>query len=252
MLIVTREQIDALATAALRNFEFEMVEHLRVFVPGAAESAGVERVRAAVRLGIERAAGYGITQRGPVRSYLEMCAALGCGFDTDPLHPWAADILSGPDRASPMARAHRLFERFVDHLERVNGPDNNLALAALRRLGALARNPRPPSVDGSPDAMLTVLQALHPEKAAACGTPALLALIGQGAALAAERGYPAPRGAAVCTLLMFVLGHRFPEDPLLPWFALPAEEGAPANRLQQLERRAIVYLEAALIRQEAV
>src|SRR5262249_6230287 len=108
MLRVRVEQVKVFEQAALQAFEDEMVLYLGDFTPKLAKIAGEEGLRQTARSGIERARGFGLTKRGAVRSFLEMKVWFGCDFDTDPLLPWAREVLTDEEIDDQVVRAMRL------------------------------------------------------------------------------------------------------------------------------------------------
>src|SRR5262245_45441568 len=87
---IRREQMEAFHTVALAAFEDEMVVHSKEFSPRLCEVIGEEQLRVALRAAMDQAGGYGFTNRGPVRLFIEMRFLFGSAFDTDPQYPWAA------------------------------------------------------------------------------------------------------------------------------------------------------------------
>ena len=86
---IRKEQMAALDRAALKAFEDELVRHLQDFDPKHTTVLDEDGVRQVIRLGMERAAKYGLTNRGPIRFYIELMFLFGSDFDTDPWLPWA-------------------------------------------------------------------------------------------------------------------------------------------------------------------
>lgn len=97
MLIVRDEQLESLSSAMLRSFERRMAEHLWHYFPEECRRAGDERVRAAIRQGVARAARYGIVSELDVARYIDLSVVLGLDFDSGRRHPWAKEILNRPD-----------------------------------------------------------------------------------------------------------------------------------------------------------
>lgn len=63
-----------------------------------------------------RAARYQLDAPPALSIYALHAFMLGFGFDTDPLHPWAAQALSAPDCPSPQDRVARLWDAAMQHL----------------------------------------------------------------------------------------------------------------------------------------
>lgn len=97
MIVIRREQMEALSKASQRDFESRMIKHLKEFFPEECRRAGDERVLAAIRQGIVRAATYGITMEADVARYIDLSVVLGLDFDSGRRWPWAKTILNKPD-----------------------------------------------------------------------------------------------------------------------------------------------------------
>jgi len=119
---------------ALQNFENEMVEHIKEFTPQHSSEIGDIAVRKVVQVGIDRAREYDLTNRGPVRFFIEMMFILGCSFDTDPQYPWVKKILKdSAETSDQMKRADSLHIKLIDYMEKVIGPENKHEQMAYER-----------------------------------------------------------------------------------------------------------------------
>ena len=207
MLIIRQEQMDTLRAAAMGAFEEAMTEHLGGISPFLLNAVGPEQLRKAVRLGIERAAGYGFDFRGPVRLYLELMLLFGSYFDTDPQYPWAAEILADRDSGPQMQRAARLYEQALDYRRQVVGPEDAHTLNALKNIRAFASQPLSFAPDDLVSAMLGEIALIYPEKAAYVGHEGLVALIRKAGQGARNMRFGSPSDMALVVLLMLVFGH---------------------------------------------
>ena len=249
MLVIRPEQMDAFRSVARRGFEDEMVAHLAQFSPPLFEAVGEEQLRTAIRLGVGRAEGYGLTFRGPTRLYLELMLLFGSHFDTDPQYPWAAEILGEQESGSQMDRAERLYERVVDYRRKVAGPNDVHTFQALRNIAVLARQPLAFSMENLPAAMRQEVWRIYPEKAAYVGDAALEALIQKGIGGARRQRFATVRGTALVIVLMLAFGHGCGADPLYPWIArtLQDEKIVDAEaRAKRLETKALTWLSHVL------
>jgi hypothetical protein len=243
MLEIRPEQIKAFEETALRRFEDEMVRHLMELAPKHCEAVGEAGVRQVIRLGIKRGAGYGLTNRGPVRFYIDLMIMLGSDFDTDPQYPWAAAILKERELPDQMERADRLFEKSQDFAQKVFGPDYCLEKAAVRRAGDVKFEDLPVSIDPSGGQLAGHLERVFPEKARYIGAPAIRGLAMKAIGLAQQHGLARDRGPTVLAGLMFAFGHGIVTDPQFPWVAatLNNEKQDTATRTERLFRRAMTY-----------
>ncbi len=249
MLVVRQGQMAVFARAAIENFEREMREHLKTFTPKHCEVLGDDGVRRVVQLGRGRAGAYGFANRGPVRLYIELMFMFGSDFDTDPQYPWTAQILAANNGVDQMTRADRLYEKTLDYLEKVAGPDNEYAKAALRRV----KEQRLDAVRASPGSLeteaLSRMKQNYPEKCQYVGDAALRALIPRGIESAKQHGVATDKGSILFIALAFVLGHGFASDPQFPWIesTLKNDHITDADRrIERLYSKAMTYLDHVL------
>lgn len=249
MLVIRQEQMEVFRAAAARGFEGEMAAHLADFSPWLFAAVGDGPLRKAIRLGTDKARGYGFTDRGPVRLYLELMLLFGSHFDTDPQYPWANAILKDVDGGSQMDRAERLYRRAMDYREKVAGPDDANTLNAFRNILVLARQPLSLAGSDFATAMRRELALTYPEKVAYVGDEGISALIRRAMEGARMQRFSTPRGMALVVVLMFAMGHGCGSDPLYPWIAQTLRDDTikePDARAARLEARGIAWLERVL------
>ena len=249
MLVISKEQMGVFREAAFHAFENEMLDHLDQFSPPLFKAVGVEQTRKVIQFGMEQARHYGFTLRGPVRFYLDLMLLFGSHFDTDPQYPWAAEILSDQHAGTEMERAERLYEKTMDYRQKVVGPEDAYALAALRNIAIFARQPLALPPDNFIPAMLQEIARIYPQKAAYVGHEALEALIRKGLGGAQRQRFSTARGAVLVIILMLAFGHGCGNDPLYPWIAKTLMDEAivdPEERANRLERKALIWLEHVL------
>jgi hypothetical protein len=244
-------QLETFERNALRQFEDEMVVHLKKFHPSHASAAGEEGLRRMIRTGIERAKAYGFTLRGPVQFYLEQMMIYGHDYDTDPLLPWAGRAL-GSGGPNELDRADRMHELALDYHARAVGPNGEKEQAAIRRL---LKDPVPTWLSGnlSEAGVEARLREVYPEKCAAAEPNALRTVIGVSRCKALDRGLPASTGGLVFAALSVALGHGYLMDPMYPWVAeiLKETEGQLSEqRVGKLAIRAMGFLSAVLAEHE--
>jgi hypothetical protein len=249
MLVIRKEQMEVFEQAALRTFEDQMVEHLKEFAPKHCEVLGESGVRQVVRLGMERARRYGFTNRGPVRFYLESMFLFGSDFDTDPQLPWAGEILKDPTIWDQTVRADRLYDRVMDYLNQVAGPDCEYAKEALRKASRQRFEGVPVSDENFENKVIARLNEVYPQKCAYIGEAALRTLVRRGNFLAERYSVSIDAGVVLFIGLMFALGHGFARDPLFPWIERTLNDTRidnPNKRVERLHSRAMTYLSRAL------
>jgi hypothetical protein len=258
MFLVQRTQISAFEQAARADFEEEMADRCRALSPGHCRALGASRLRPAIHRAVDAAAAHGLTERGPVRLYIELSLLFGSGFDSDPQLPWAAEQLARDELLDQLIRAEALYERASAYLRRVGEPDSASARAALLRLAAIGNDAPailPEGLDATaPEPAPALLHALttearrsmeqaYPAKCAYVGPEPLERLAASAVARAwAHHGLRTPRSLVLMALLQFAFGHRCAEDPFHPWIgeALAGDEAQ-----ESLEREATRWLRAA-------
>lgn len=250
MIRVHPKQLEDMAQAlALEQFEDDMLVHLHGFSPRHAEVIGDDWLRRVIALGVERARAYGVTDVGLLRFYVELMFMFGGAFDTDPLQPWAGEILRDPAILDQETRVDRLYDASIAYLDAVDGPDSAFSIRAMRALLAVLRDGDAVPRLRVEDVALETIARVHPERFAYLGEPPIRALVRRGPEAAARLDLGTDEGIALTTGLMFAMGHGFADDPLYPWVQAtlrdPAIKG-PERRAARLRRRVGIYLDRAI------
>jgi len=144
-----------------------------------------------------------------------------------------------------MGRAAELHTGLVHHVRQILGPANSYAKAAIARLREMSSATALPAGADINDGLLNLLASVYPQRYHTIGERALQAMVQRAIALAASLGLLPERGAALCAVLMYELGHRCFDDPLLPWLgqALRRQRDDTAQlRTDRLEHKAGSYL----------
>jgi hypothetical protein len=249
MITIRPAQMKTFEDAALRQFEDDMVSHLKAFAPEHCAAIGDDAVRQVVRTGMDKAQRYGLTNRGPVRFFLELKILFGSEFDTDPHLPWALQTLNDPKLPEQMAKADRLYERFLKYEQEVAGPNSENALEALRRTRAQRIDDLPPLGRPFETEVLARLRSVYPAKCAYVGEPRLRALLVFSQQLAEKHALLAGPAVALFTGLAFALGHGFIQDPLYPWVAdTLGNDAIPemSKRVERVHSKMMTYLDGVL------
>jgi len=230
---------------ARRNFEQEMYEHVREFSPELARAAGDKNVVTVIAMAIDRAERYGLTNRGPVRLYLEMMLTFGSNFDTDPALAWAGRTLSD-QLTDQKTRAERLHSLAQDYLARVAGPNDELTVAALRRVRSVSPESFEAATGPFDERMLRLLRTVYPEKCAFVGQAALDALFLEGKSISTDLGLTKEIAKALVIGTMFAFGHGVTSDPLYPWVGETLRDErieGPNTRANRLYRKFTLYVD---------
>lgn len=268
MFLVRASQVSAFERAIRADFEEEVAVHCRELSPDHCRALGEVRLRRAIHRAVDAAAARGLTERGPVRLYVELALLFGCGFDSDPQYPWAAEQLARDELLDQLLRAEALYESASAYLRQVGEPDSASARAARLRLASLLGEAPAVSAAGldpaAPDAEPALLRALtaearrsmeqaYPEKCAYTGSAPLDRLAASAISKAwTHHGFRTPRPLVLMALLRFAFGHQCEEDPFHPWIGETLAGGgglvgdsAREPLAQTLEREAPRWLHAA-------
>ena len=243
MLVIRAEQMKVFEQAARQRFEDDMAVHSRKFSPRLCEVIGDEQLHVALRSAIGRAEGYGFTNRGPIRLYIEMAFLYGSAFDDDPQYPAVGGNLRG--FGDQMERAERIHQWQIDYYNRVSGPDAGNVRGAIQSLPISASAPIA-ETDDFAASMLGTLDSVCPQKAAYTGEAGLRALIGEGMAEARNYGFDTVAQTALLVILKFGFGHGCARDPLYPWISRALQDEkivTPEARAARLEKKAITWLD---------
>jgi hypothetical protein len=245
MWTIRQEQTDAFRQYHLQKFEDEMVEHLKKFYPQQWKAMGEPDGRRVIRLGIEQAERYGLTNRGPVRFYIELMLMFGSYFDTDLQHPWATAVLKDAEAVDQVVRADRLFAAMNMYLDQVVEPERKHLIEVLQGLTqARIEDYLAPAVNREEAFLQGVLSAC-PLRSQYLGEPVLRRLIRHAVELARHFGFNSDKGTALMFVLTFVGGHGFYKDPQYGWIARGLDrERCPdaGKRIQELSSKSALYL----------
>lgn len=98
MLLIRREQIQALKDNSLSLFITQMVLHLKQNFPNELAKIGIKQIdlEPLVRESISQARGYGIEFRNDLCRYIELVPLFGPRFDTGDTTAWIGKILNDP------------------------------------------------------------------------------------------------------------------------------------------------------------
>jgi hypothetical protein len=110
MLVIRREQLDAIRRARIEAFHGSLVSRLRTELPEHAERRGPETTAAAAACAIEQAERLGLETFADVWRYAYLVLVLGPGFLVEPPYPWVARVLSTSIIDAPLDRLRLLHE----------------------------------------------------------------------------------------------------------------------------------------------
>lgn len=244
-MIISQEQFDQLRMQSRVSFVRAMVEHAFAFQPQLCRTVGREAMLSIVDAWVLQSVAQGFDKEGQVQLMVELGLLFGSGFRDDPQLPWLHSVWSDRSLPYPRHKADALHQRCNAYLNTVYGPDNANVLSALQALmpteGRTAR-----FESGDLDTgLIETLHALHPQKLAYVGQPAMRALIASARAQALSHEMSSPRATGLLLILMSAFGHRCTTDPLYPWIGRTlVREGVAQGEAGavRLEQRARVWL----------
>jgi len=249
MLVIRDQQMKAFESVARRNFQREMIRHISQFAPGQFEILGEKVIEGIIDTGIDRAGRYGLTNRGPVRFYIELMFMFGSDFDTDPQYPWVAGILDGHEIDDQMTRAERLYDKAMECVEKISGPGLAYEKEALERAILIPLEYSPILKENFRNELIQLFEWIHQEKCAYIGESALDALMHRAAALAGRHNVYSRMGVALFAGLMFAFGHGCCTDPQFSWIAETLNDTRQKDaekRIDRLHRKMMTYFKNAL------
>jgi hypothetical protein len=126
MLTIRKEQEDLFREAASQRFIQRASEHLKKSFGPQCKVLGDGKLRAFIRLGVQRADRWDVTTSRNVCIYLDVMMTLGIDFDRDPRLPWIRRIL-GSQSATETVRIDRLYQAVMRMLEQISssGPSRD-------------------------------------------------------------------------------------------------------------------------------
>jgi hypothetical protein len=244
MLTLRQEQLDTLEQAAIRSFEERTYAHLQKYFPTHCDLLGKERMIALIHEGWRRAEGYFMSAECCVRTYIEFMCLLGGHFDTDPLLPWAAEILN--DIADEQVeRGDRLYHRAWEHIrglvpdyrDAAGNPNTQRFAFELRQV---RQEPHDPVQD---EDMAAFIRALHsriarvfPAKHHVVGPKLTDSVIRQSIVTADGYGIRGRRGLTLIAVVSFVLGRGYHDDVLLPWASAALNDPVGGDERRKVDR----------------
>jgi hypothetical protein len=249
MLRVRSEQVAAFEDASAETFEDLMVEHAARFFPKHLRMLGEPVIRKVVHYGVARAELCGFKKQREACLYLNLMLSLGSHFDTDIQLPWVEAALRADPHLSPSARADRLVARARDYFDRLCGPQG----AYVERARIRIRDELPRLKQGQPAGVsdfeafaLPWLRSVYPKRYDLAGEHVMRAAVRQSVTAASAYGITRAHGAALFTLLSFILGSRFAEDPQFAWVTpiLGDDRSREDAKVERLHEEAAEFLDA--------
>lgn len=218
MLSIRKKQMDVLEQSALKHFQKGLIPHVRKHFPVHAEYLGDQGVLLVIEHSCAHAGVYGFETERDLCLFTDLSIMIGVGFDTDPQLPWAAAILQDVSLAVPRDRMDMLWDKALEYIANVLGPYDVFPVKAYRFAARRLRLDSPDLVAGSEEnTIIAYLEAIWPEKVKNVGISRLIELIGKSSDVSNSFGVTHVQGQAEFTILAFLIGHHFFNDPVYPW-----------------------------------
>ena len=216
MLLIRSSQMETLNANSMNQYKAELCRHLKYYDPHLCETAGDEALEKTVHFGLKRAHECGFTQRGPIRTYLEIMLSLGSDFHRDPQFFWLKTWLQPQDRYQEMDRARYLQFHVVRYLDVVQDGKGENRIEALRKIqqGTLDQ-----LIEiGSNDTAKAIrwLESIHALKCRFIGRSPLESLIELAREEAIKAELKEPEGFLLLLGFMFIHGSGVLRDPMHP------------------------------------
>ena len=196
------------------------------------EAIGDDGLKKVIRLGMGKAAIYGLTRRSPVKLYIQMMMYLGSYFDEDPVLSWTRDILKSEKFGDAQAdKANALRGGLIEYLETVSGKQGEYLQSFMR---ACQSELDKTEKQVSSDTILSFVQLNYPQKYQYTGGEAMAQLVGHSKQLCDTHGLDEDRSVLSLTCLCLVYGTRMIDDPLFPWMKKVFEANASKTKKDEL------------------
>lgn len=252
---ISNKQLKRLEPYALDNYINELVVHCDESFPHLKQTMGKESLEQALRQGVNKANEQGFTQRGPVKFYVDLLIAFGYDFDTDPQYYWIQNMLRKNEHLSQIELSTILYKRIKRYSQFTSGEDNQFLYKAAERLDSLSIHNIKVHKDSFIEDVQYLLEYICPEKYELIGSEAIEQLIFKAINKANnEYQFTQVNYVSLITVLMFILGHQFDNDPFCTWAAREKTIRLTDNNVarnseivaNRLEKRAKIWLAATL------
>jgi hypothetical protein len=249
VLVIRSDQMRLLQQSTFDQFKVELVRHLATFAPELHTLRGDAGFRTLVDAGLRRAAGYGFSNRGPLRFFAECMLSHGAEFDTDPQLRGLFECLTQVHDNGQAWHAGRAFATVERYQIQARGRHNQYAIQALRRVPPFLDRLDTLSLASLEADLLALMRTVQPEKVEFVGSEGLRRLVAAATQQAERAGVASAAGIGLLCGLMFALGHGVARDPMYPWVGAtlerPSSESAQ-RRVERLRRKTRRYLGAVL------
>ncbi len=245
MLKIRKKQYKELGKVTLKQFEDEMVGHLKKYFPKYYEIYGEPLIRKVIQYGIARAESYGFVTKRDTPLYIDLMLLLGSQFDEDLQYPWATHILTDKAITEPVARADQLYDRAMKFMDEAWGEKNEYFVRAKIRvkdypMDQLSRA----SSENIEPRCTAVLKDIWMNKYNTLGNSVNIQLVQLAKENAQNYGITSERGIILFGILMLLLGSGFDEDIQYPWASSILHDAtiqSTTNKMDELYKAAIDF-----------
>ncbi len=218
MLTIRKEQMKALEQVALKDFEDDMVEHIKEFFPNHYKTIGESQIRKVIQYAIERGEVYGFTTHRNVCLYLNNMLILGSNFDVDPQYPWAAEILNEKSDIITEIRIDKLSDKTLEVFSDIAGTKHIHLNRAFLKLQKDTEQVVSKSINGNlKDELHNRLKKIFPSKYEVVGEQNINKLVECGFDDSKYYHLKNESNVLIYIIFMFMLGRGFNKDPQFIW-----------------------------------
>ncbi|TDH18496.1 hypothetical protein EXU57_23145 [Segetibacter sp. 3557_3] len=235
MLVILNKQMEVFKAHALKNFEEEMVEHIREFFPNHFKAIQEKGIRNTIEYGYLKARKYGLSTKRNVCLYINNMMLLGSNYETDPLYPSIRLILNDETEEHPNYRVDKLCEKVLDITHQIMGRQNVFLIRALLNILSNSDTLLETVMNGRTSGPLYYLNQVFPQKYAAVGEPDLLKMIGIGTRNARRYGITSQPNLLIYFVCMFMLGSGFDRDPKYAWAGKILNDPGSSDQSEKVE-----------------
>lgn len=151
-------QIDILKDCSVERFDNEVIQHINVTFPFLLNIFNEGLLRKYVKQGISQAKSAGITQRGPVRLYIDTMLILGSQFEHNPL--WSDFIYNRGNKESQIEKSMNVYSALQRYNSSVNGKEGLFYKASIDRFQHMTLD----YIEKRNDNIHDILNSIHPQK----------------------------------------------------------------------------------------
>ena len=152
------QQIKTLRDLSFERFINEDIHHIKITFPLLATIFNDDNLRTYVKQGVSLAKASGITQRGPVRLYIDTMIILGSQFEHN--HLWPKFIYNKKDKIPQIENSMAIYTELQNYNKKVNGDEGFFYKASIEKLNNIDIN----HIYNEHHKIHDLLNYIHPQK----------------------------------------------------------------------------------------